>query len=37
MTVFGLAREGGQTSSFNYAGGSADALAGCRSGLASTA
>jgi len=26
MTVFGLARDGGQTSSFNYAGGSADAL-----------
>jgi PmbA protein len=26
MTVFGLARDGSQTSSFNYAGGSADAL-----------
>lgn len=27
LSVFGLAREGGQTSSFNYAGGTADALA----------
>ena len=26
LSVFGLAREGGQTSSFNYAGGTADAL-----------
>jgi PmbA protein len=26
MSVFGLARDGGQTSSFNYAGGTADAL-----------
>jgi PmbA protein len=26
MTVFGLARDGGQTSSFNYAGGTADVL-----------
>ena len=28
LSVFGLAREGGRTSSFNYAGGSAHALAG---------
>jgi PmbA protein len=28
LSVFGLAREGGQTSSFNYAGGSADELDG---------
>lgn len=28
LSVFGLAREGGQTSSFNYAGGTADALDG---------
>jgi PmbA protein len=28
MAVFGLAREGGQSSSFNYAGGSADRLTG---------